>query len=730
MRFFLSLRVILLLGCWLAGGVARAQDDNTAAAIEHQDRINKLLGGLDLKRVKSGFLLDYGIELADVDGFSGLDKDTATRPADPLVWRSLYATLLTAGCNPAAGALPHLDVINGRLDSVRADPATRGTVPLLLLYGRYDRIREDALEKKLVSIGPDSQLVAVPNADPFRSSTLFAASLADATDADGRVAFTFDPAFLVNITTDEVKAVRLDAGDGRAPVTLAPHDTYAAEYDSAGWKTLRITLLGPNAHALAVGTARLYVRRGAATAQRYGTTNSFTYEFPRRFDTRPGYQEPGAPLPRPFAGVAGRAHVTVAYGGTRRLTVSDPQLLAFRKPLIVVEGFDPHKILTSFQTSDWTYEDFINQARNGAIAAQVFVGNQDLNDKFSTADYDLIFVNFEDATDDIRRNAYVVEEVIRWVNLHKAPGAERTVVLGQSMGGLIGRYAVCDLEKIWRATGNSQFDPQVRLLVTQDSPHQGANAPLSAQLMVARFSRLAISQLNYVSLFTASRGLFVESVVPYLRDARRLMVQPATQQMLIASALEPPYSSGGSPYRTFLHGEYRAVVTFGSGVPAPTFQFVALSNGSECGQRQPLGDYGELLRIEAESTTWLPFFNNVSDLAAQLVATLMSGPTAGTSAFLTSSALGILPFTGRNWKSAVVLNALPASGSPTIYHTYQAALLRPAVLVDSGSDLSPRRERGGACLGSASRQRPRWLLRPEPIRQRVGERQRQRIPNC
>ncbi|MHB0756545.1 esterase/lipase family protein [Polaribacter sp. M15] len=144
------------------------------------------------------------------------------------------------------------------------------------------------------------------------------------------------------------------------------------------------------------------------------------------------------------------------------------------KPLIVVEGFDPN--------DDFNYFSLINGTRNGGLQVDIDpnpTSFQSLNDAIEDQNYDLVFVDYQNGTDFIQRNALMVEDVIEWVNGLKAnnPNAEPNVVMGLSMGGLVARYALRHMEMT-----NLVHDTE--LYISHDTPHQGANAPLGFQAMV------------------------------------------------------------------------------------------------------------------------------------------------------------------------------------------------------------------------------------------------------
>lgn len=179
-----------------------------------------------------------------------------------------------------------------------------------------------------------------------------------------------------------------------------------------------------------------------------------------------------------------------------------PNQLEITRPLIVVEGFDTGSITSPEEAyGDRDVSDFIQQINTFNEAGELAT----LLD--NNQQYDIIYVNWTNGTDAIQENALVLEAVINWVNTNKV-GAVPNVLLGQSMGGVIGRYTLAKME-----TDNELHD--VRLFVAHDSPMQGANTPLSLQY----FSRHAYDQ------YTSAPVLYglVEIVIPTVLNLVELM---------------------------------------------------------------------------------------------------------------------------------------------------------------------------------------------------------------
>ena len=152
------------------------------------------------------------------------------------------------------------------------------------------------------------------------------------------------------------------------------------------------------------------------------------------------------------------------------------------KPLIVAEGFDTGHI-TAPETfgGDRSIDSFKTNLFNS--------GSSDLRDLLfwdNSQEYDIIYIDWKDGTDKIQKNSVILEGVINWVNENKTTTTQN-VLLGQSMGGLVGRYTLARMEK----EGDENHD--VQLFIAHDSPMQGANTPLSVQYFSRHFHNEYVS---------------------------------------------------------------------------------------------------------------------------------------------------------------------------------------------------------------------------------------------
>ncbi|MCY0977166.1 T9SS type A sorting domain-containing protein [Chryseobacterium wangxinyae] len=254
------------------------------------------------------------------------------------------------------------------------------------------------------------------------------------------------------------------------------------------------------------------------------------------------------------------------------------------KPLIVAEGFDMGVIVAP--TRDAGLSD-IQSFKNSLLQGGPLAG-------MINSDYDIIYVDWNNGVDYIQNNAGLLAAAISWVNANKL-GTEQNVVVGQSMGGLVARYALKDME-------DHGIAHQTRLFISHDSPHLGANIPLSIQNMLVNVTRAYVK--TPIALGVG------EFVVPFFNegisvgDVLTLTDTPAARQMLLN------YVNRNYQINNSMHDDWQITLKT-KGYPQQT-RNVAISNGSECGTDQT---FSNLLRLYKET----PNQHMFSDILGSLI---------------------------------------------------------------------------------------------------------------
>lgn len=173
------------------------------------------------------------------------------------------------------------------------------------------------------------------------------------------------------------------------------------------------------------------------------------------------------------------------------------------KPFILVEGFDP---------------DDSNTISTMYAALTYNSGANNLFDDLRNQGMDVIILNFPNYTrtddntlihgggDYIERNGLVLVNLLQTIN-PQLPVGNDCIVMGVSMGGLVSRYGLRYMEQ-------NALNHNTGLWFSFDSPHRGANVPISLQ-----YALNFIAEYNNDNDMRAERDLTLNS--------------PAAKQMLL-----------------------------------------------------------------------------------------------------------------------------------------------------------------------------------------------------
>ncbi|WP_019038468.1 T9SS type A sorting domain-containing protein [Psychroflexus tropicus] len=294
------------------------------------------------------------------------------------------------------------------------------------------------------------------------------------------------------------------------------------------------------------------------------------------------------------------------------------------RPLIVAEGFESGLIGVENEFGENNLERFSRNIQLSTSADLQDLLNGGTITDTGDQDYDIIYVNWDSPRAHLQLNAYVLEEVINWVNQEKedAGSTEQNVVLGQSMGGVIARYALADMEQ------DPNLDHDTRLYISHDAPHQGANIPLGVQYL----ARHLADQFVETPLGDFAFEVANDSQAS-IADTNNLFNQPATQQLL------KEYISPNFSLDNLAHDTWQADL-IQKGYPTQT-RNIAISNGSQCAITQDYAYNASLFKMDGNVRTgaltdFLSFYLGIADDVA--LAVIFNEPAL---------LLGILPGSSR-----------------------------------------------------------------------------------
>lgn len=555
-------KITALLAIFLISLVSYAQDEvNTSFA----SQMNTIFGQLDKTKIPNGILLDYGMEFTNLPAYNGTLTDSTYSNATSL--KQIYKTLLSSRITATTPAMVTPTEFETNWNANRSE----GVIALSGVFYKYGQIIQNATtSNKITYTGGKFYDKKINNVwqNPYQVLQTFA--MAPAIDQYDQLSFQVklpSSLFYTN-QSSSISTIAVDFDNGQGYQTLTMGQTITVSYTSTGMKTWKYKLNLTNGSMLynqskmQIGgddgafvsvpmppkpvcemcktTATVTTSSGAK--QLYGQSITATTAY------LSGY---------------GKVKITIDYAG-------DPNQ-GIKKPLIVAEGFDLGVILNPEKA-------YGSNTYSGTFVKSLIYSGSSLRNLIyeDYKQYDIIYVDWDNGVDYMQRNAYALEEVIKWVNAQKALSGSTTknVVLGQSMGGVIARYALADMEQ-------RGLDHQTSLFISHDAPQQGANIPISLQYMYRHLTKQYI-QTGYAPAGIITMALLEDKVG--VSNYLSILDAPASRQLL-KNSINYDYSMN-TIINTSFYDELKSKGLPNSGGYPILCRNIALSNGSECGETQ------------------------------------------------------------------------------------------------------------------------------------------------
>lgn len=373
------------------------------------------------------------------------------------------------------------------------------TIFMSILNADYAIFSEDAFQNEgQYFYTTDTSVIDVKNRikEPYDIKNVYLSTINTQVSYFRKVDFVLDTnnifasnSLLSNYTTSDFNPNfarwKVDFGDGNGWREFNPlqKNYYSVLYKDTGTYYIRtgVFYCDPfpicNQHASKLSKTAIYILSNALP-----TTPTYTYDF---------------------------SNITVGlYSGCGEVVngVYIPQ-----KPLIIIEGFD----LPNNHSIEDIYEDYVKS------------GDKRLSE-IAGVGYDYYIVNFNDTRIDLRQNAKGVIELLNYLKSIMT-NDEQFVVIGESMGGVIARYVLTYMETdLYKKDPNSPKPNQLhntRLLITNDSPHQGAYVPIAYQML---YKNLVNSTV--VKVLKVAKNFF--PVLDDFDQMTKILNAPSVKQLL------------------------------------------------------------------------------------------------------------------------------------------------------------------------------------------------------
>ncbi len=386
---------------------------------------------LDPARIPTGLLHDQVAGLVDLARFDGRPRAEAASLDD---WRQAYFELARSGVPGAEKAVPFpsADAIARAAERY----LDQGLTPIAVLDVAYNRIRPDALERGLLRMQNGRLYDAGHRArTPYETQTAFVAAVYKAKSHGRSVRFVVPPElYAAPEPPGRAAQLEVDLGDGRGWRPIRLGEAVTTTYATGGTKEIRLAL-----------------RENGRTRYAAATHEVDDIEIPEPDRV---WLDQEAEIG--YAGGAARYDAYAFYGRNRSRLV---------RPVVFVEGFD---VYADDPARRRTWQDIYELLAEEGFAETLLAARRGI-----------VILKLHDAADYVQRNAFALVDLLATLDA-ELPRRGDVVVVGPSMGGLIGRYALAYMEQ-------NGLPHRVSKYVSVDAPHQGANLPLGDQFLFEFF---------------------------------------------------------------------------------------------------------------------------------------------------------------------------------------------------------------------------------------------------
>ena len=416
-----SSKIIMIIILFFGANQAQAQNVDS---LNYQ--LRHLFSTIAPPNPNTGYLYDMAVHIVD----SAFYGENCPYPSNTDNWFSHYEEIR----NMAYDTIP---ILRGDTVFARADRMTQAdTIPLGFLELHYNILKPDALTTNTYFNFDtiNDILTDISGApSPYNSAGLFHFAPLASSHQFRNVTFAFDPQFYF---IDASSKADLISGASVLKINFGDGNGFQIINYNAGLQYFNITY--PNA-----GTTLMQ-----ALIYKPGRSKFSSCEFTI------GTKDVSLPsIKIPVKGLDVNMYSDNC--------VPNP----FSKVVIYLEGIDP----LENRGCDQIYSEMLASSQ---IAQLRNLG------------YSFVVVSWKSSGDDIRTNAMRIVELINYLKCQQEE-PEPFVIIGESMGGLVARYALCYMESPAYQSMTSQCNPRMmhntRLFISQDAPNQGANIPLGVQ---------------------------------------------------------------------------------------------------------------------------------------------------------------------------------------------------------------------------------------------------------
>lgn len=438
---------------------------------DYQKKVDQQLLKLDLSGIKTGLLLNQSFFIKqEIEYYRQISNGDNIKTIDAHTWLSIYQRLRKAQIRSNEIKFPGIDTFV----SANRDVNTKtNIVPIGVFNIEGTLLTEQQVLENEIKKGTGEKA----NSESYENIRFIGASVLQEDVFQSNIQFRVSPSLFFDNGLRSIKDLEINLGDGK------------------GFRKLELRNQLIDHQFLTTGKHSIQIRL-------HTDLRSYTFESiinVKQLERKAPFKEfsivskPVVTDTTVYANTPG-ARVAAVPGANIRIVLGCDGV--FNKPFIIAEGLD--------MGEDKSLDD---------LEALWAVGDNGPMQPYLKNGFDLVFVDYHSSRDYIQNNAQVLKNVIREINNTKV-GTNDLIVMGVSMGGLIARYAIRQMETQSEAH-------HVSHMICFDSPHQGSNIPVG------------ITQFYWETPADVMQNLVLLALSPSLYNKYTAFTSPASRQMMM-----------------------------------------------------------------------------------------------------------------------------------------------------------------------------------------------------
>ena len=427
-------KLLLFVAAFLIMALPTVAQETDLSEEEFKQKIDSVFEHVDMTSVETGILIEHGFNLLDPNVFNGQKPDSVYSNKE--IMKALYAGLYDSRVNDYF-SLEDTDSTFSKIDN------TKNISILFLAYNRF----KDYMFKSGDIYWENGQLNKTDNSrweNLFDYDFCFAVALGEDEFVGKDVTIPINVDNLLNNTMSRISQIDVKADDGTYE-KVALNTDWKHTFSQLGEHWLTFRVLFYDGFLMECRTPIMLLEQNSQHLP---------------------------PMDKPIEKFADIAADEEQSGGELQVIYLNKEKTSgkFIRPLVIAGDINLSGLLTGNASTSFD----LKTIASGSIGTKINELSQI---------YDIIYLKYNNDTDDLLRNGKLLRKALQIVNNNRFSVSDDTYVVGLGVGGVIARIGINMME----SEGENH---RVCKFIAVNSPFRGVNIPLALQGLIRHIQNL------------------------------------------------------------------------------------------------------------------------------------------------------------------------------------------------------------------------------------------------